>query len=243
MATPEIEAEIHKMTLSNAVLAEIEEARVDGKLEFYHRRTRCYICCETESADLVNKLLAIGKSNREIIEALASINAHREEAGDKRLITAYGVAYHRRWHFNIDNPVQEAYRRIVERRAAEANLDVINGVDNIVTEYAVMETIMTKGYASVVSEETPVSVRETMDAASRLHEMSAKDASTRKMADLIYMFDRIVRAAQEFIPDELQEAFLARVEGKSVIAALEENRTPSVREFVPARHDEGDEFS
>jgi hypothetical protein len=200
-----------------------------------------------ESKNLVNKLAAQGFTNREIVEACSEINSRRKAGGDHiNLITANSVRKHVLYHFGIHKPAQAAYRRILERRAAEANLDYVNGVENIVTEYALIETVMAKGYATVTADDTVVSVDQAVNAAKILHDMQAKDASNRKMADMIYALDRMIRAAQEFVPEELQEAFMARVEGRSIVAAIEgtvvESEAP-VREFIPARHDEGDEFS
>ena len=245
MTLSRAEIEERALTLSAAALAEIEAARNAGEIGAPKIVSRCYVCCEEESMSLVNKLIAKGLSNREVTEACMSINARRAAGGDKRIIESYSVRQHRRWHFNVQKPAQAALRRILERRAEEANLDHINGIDNIVTEYALLESVMAKGFGTVTDENTTITVQQAMEAASRLHDMTARDASGRKMADMVYTVDRLIRAAQEFVPEELQEAFMARVEGKPIPREVIEAEpvSPAVREIIPARHDEGDEFS
>ena len=55
------------------------------------------------------------------------------------------------------------------------------------------------------------------------------------MADLLYQMDKIIAAAQEFVPPEYHEAFLARVEGRRAtprpIKAITERRHEAIREF------------
>jgi len=245
MTLSQDDIEERRLTLNAAAMAEIEAARANGELEVQGvSKARCYVCCEAESLNLVNALIAKGLTNREIVETCEGINERRREAGDTRIIGPRSVRTHTSYHFNVQKPAQAAYRKIIERRAEEANLDYINGVGHAVTPYAVVETAMMKGFEHIVAEDTTVTVREALDAAARLYDMSAREAGQRKMANLIYDLDRIVRAAQDFVPEDLQEAFMARVEGRPMTNVIEAAVEPApVREFIPARHDDGDEFS
>ena len=235
------------LTLDAAVLAEIEAARAAGKLT-RQVQPRCHVCCESESRKLVNALLAAGLTNREIVECCEDLNARRQSKGDKRVISAASVLTHRRMHFNVDEPAMATYREIMERRAEEANQDHINGIGHAITPYAVLETVMVKGYAHVTNSETVISTKEAMESAAKLHDMTRTDAGTRRMADLLYQMDRIVRAAQEFIPPEKHEAFLAEVEGRPALRPAEQvhrvvESEPVVRTFVPpTKVDEEDSF-
>ena len=235
------------LTLDAAVLAEIEAARAAGKLDA--PVANCHVCCESESKKLVNALLAAGLTNREITECCEDLNNRRRNKGDKRVINAHNVLKHRRAHFNIDAPAMATYREIMERRAEEANQDYINGIGHAITPYAVLETVMVKGYAHVTNQETAISTKEAIESATKLHEMTRTDAGTRRMADLLYQMDRIVRAAQEFIPPEKHEAFLAEVEGRPALRPAERahqvvvDQEPVVRTFVPpTKVDEEDSF-
>lgn len=234
------EIESRRLTLSQSVLEEIETARRNGELPEPYTQKKCHVCCEVESKNLVNTLIGKGCTNREITECCDGINARRRDKGDKRTISAYSVRCHRRFHFDVQRPVLSAYRKIVERRAEEINLDHLNGIGHVVTALAVLETVMYKGYENLIEEETQVGVRDTIDAAARLHDITYKDADQRKMADLLFTMDRIVRAAQEFVPAERQADFLARVEGHSrLIEPAAE--VVAVREFHPLTPPEEDD--
>lgn len=242
---------VERVTLDDAVLREIESARLAGELDSTYVEPRCHVCCETESRDFVNTLLANGATNRQIAEFCEVINNRRREAGDDREINARNVWHHRREHFNIEEPAMAIYREVMERRAEEAGKDHINGIGHAITPLAVMETVLVKGYARTMKEETEVSVKEMVDTAKALHEITARDAGTKKMADLVYKMDRIIQAAQEFVPPEQHEAFLARVEGRDTPIApmqvlterVHETARQAVRDFTPAETiDEGDEF-
>lgn len=226
------------LTLDESVREEIERLRATGELgEGYKTVSTCYVCCELESQDLVNKLISAGLTNREIADSCAGINTRRVDEDDPRVINAEIVWRHKRNHFNVDAPAQAVYRAILERRAEENKRDHVNGVGHAVTPYAVIETVMTKGYGTITNPAVSISPKEAIDAAVKLHELTSRDASTRQMADLLTTMDRIITAAQKFIPVDKQEAFLAEVEGRSspmqvLSERVVEKAEKAVKEFV-----------
>ena len=245
-----------QLTLDESVRAEIEALRANGELgDGTRTEPRCHICCEVESKELVNKLIAAGLTNREIAESCDAINMRRKDAEDERLIGARNVWWHRRAHFNVDKPAMAVMREILERRAEEANRDHINGVGHAVTPYAVIESTMVRGYQERIANEAadPPSVKETLDAAKVLYELTSKDAGTKKMADLLFKMDRIINAARQFVPADRQDDFLAMVEGRpvggrptpidQVAESVHQTAEKAIREFTPpTRVDEEDEI-
>lgn len=238
-------------TLEQAVIDEIEEERRNGNLgDGYRTVPQCHVCCEIESKDLVNKLIAANLTNREIAETCSAINQRRAANDDERVITPRSVLVHRKNHFNVDDPAKAVLRAIVERRALAENYDVVNGTGHIVTPYAVMEVGMVKGMADMMQDDTHLTPKETLEFAKALHEFTNRDAGQRKMADLLYAMDRIIMAAQRFIPVEQHRAFLAAVEGtddevqpmQQITKMVAEKAEGVIREFTPSKSDEGDEF-
>lgn len=230
-------------TLKQTVRAEIRALRASGELGEGQLRPRCYVCCEAESRDFVNKLLAAGLTNREIAEACEYINARREKDGDDRLIKTRNVWVHRTQHFNVDKPVQAAHRAILERRAKEAGKDYEEGVGTAVTAYAVHEVAMAKGYAHLTDDETTVTVTEALKAARDFHEMTSKDSSNRKMSDVLYELDRIITVIQRVVPPQYHDAILAGIRGKElpgtavheIVEEVHEVGRKAVREFTPTQ--------
>lgn len=227
-------------TLDESVRAEIKTLRANGELDCLDGVSgigrRCHVCCEAESLELVNKMLAAGLTNREITDACRFINDRREAKGDKRLIAIHNVREHRNVHFNIQKPALAAYRAIAERRAAERAMDVEEGVGTMVTPYAVLETVMVKGFGTITDEDTEVTVREAVDAAAKLQIFTSQDQSQQKMADLLYQMDRLISAAQNFIPPDLHGEFLAAVQGTPMSRGTVVEALPmaEVREFTPS---------
>lgn len=237
------------LTLDQAALEEIERLYAAGELGGGYRTVpQCHICCDKESKDLVNRLIAAGLTNREIAETCGGINARRYAVNDTRIIDARKVYNHKRNHFNVDAPAMSVVRRIMERRAEEANQDHINGIGHAVTPYAVLETTMVKGYEHLALYATP-SVKETMDAAIKLHDMTRADAGQRKMADLLFQMDRIIAAIREVVPEKYHSAILARIEGReqppleAITDKVQQVATKAIKEFAPKTGvDERDEI-
>lgn len=231
------------LIVSDAVRDEIERMRADGELgDGYRMVASCYVCCEVESRDLVNKLIAAGLTNREITESCASINARRTLAEDNRIIKARNVWVHRTEHFNVDKPAQALLREIAERRAAEQNRDFVNGIAHIVTPYAVLESAMVKGFASITDEETQISVRDTILAAVKLDELTNRDAGAKNIATLMHKMDKILTAIRVVVPEQYHAAILAMVEGSAdqpmtAVQAITEGVTnvaaEAVKTFTP----------
>jgi hypothetical protein len=114
-------------------------------------------------------------------------------------------------------------------------------VGTALTPIAFYETVMVRAYQTLVDPETRVDVHTGLIAATRLHELTGSDPKQLRMIDLRLQMDRIVLAAQEFIPEEHHEAFLARVEGRPAPTRTIEAPAPGVREFSPpAPTDEDD---
>jgi len=234
--------EAGQLTLSQAAFAEIEKSIAEGPRP-PRNAEKCPVCCEVESRDLVNKLLAVGMTNREIVDTCSAINERRFAKGDDRAINAKAVWWHRRDHFNVQNPAKAIYREIVERRAEEANRDHINGIGHALSVLAALETTMVKGYSRMVEDNTVVTVKEMILAATQLHMMTS-DTKQARMSDLLYRLDRIISAAQQFIPPEHHAAFAAVVEGRGLPGAptqvLPPQKNQPFREFSAADDDDDD---
>lgn len=226
-----------QLTLTDAAIEEIERLYAAGELgDAYKTVPQCFICCEQESRDHVNRLIASGLTNREIAESCGYINGRRREADDKRIINAKSVWTHKRNHFN-----QAFVREILERNAAKATLDHINGVGHAITPYAVMETTMVKGFQqNLAPEETSVSIAEMMAASRQFHEWTTRDAGQRKMADLMYRMDRILTAIWNVVPEQYHSEILRVVEGgekqpdmEKAIDVVHEVANKAIKEFTP----------
>ena len=94
----------------------------------------------------------------------------------------------------MQNVAKATYRRILERRAQENGVDFVNGVATAITPMAFYETVMVKGYETLVDSGTKVDVNTGMIAAARLQALIDSRAGKTSMADVLFKMDRIINA-------------------------------------------------
>ena len=73
-------------------------------------------------------------------------------------MTIDSVRNHCARHFPVQQVARATYRDIVERRAQENRVDFVEGVATAITPMALYETIMVRGYQTLVDPDTKVDV-------------------------------------------------------------------------------------
>jgi hypothetical protein len=69
-------------------------------------------------------------------------------------VTIDSIRNHTNRHFPVQNVARATYREVLERRAKQNSVDFIDGVATAITPLAVLETVMVKGYQTLVDELT-----------------------------------------------------------------------------------------
>ena len=62
----------------------------------------------------------------------------------------------------MQNVAEATYRQILERRAKENGIDFVNAVATAITPMAFYETVMAKGYETLVDSDTRIDVNTGM---------------------------------------------------------------------------------
>jgi hypothetical protein len=145
----------------------------------------------------VNDLLTTGASYAMVLRALGDDNAKLEK-GDQ--VTIDSIRNHTARHFPVQQVARATYREILERRAKENSVDFIEGVATAITPLAVLETIMVKGYQTLIDEHTSVSYRDAMDAALKLNEIARKDEGAMDRARILADMGRIIEVVRPSSP-------------------------------------------
>ena len=159
----------------------------------------------------VNDLLATGASYAMVLRALGDDNAKL----DKRdRVTIDSIRNHTARHFPVQQVAHATYREVLERRA-ENNVDFIEGVATAITPLALLETVMVKGYQTLVDEHTSVSYRDAMDAALKLNEITRKDEGAIDRARTLADMGRIIEVVRTFIPSERWPEVQAALRGET----------------------------
>ena len=126
---------------------------------------RCRVCRNDTLRIKVNDLLASGASYAMVLRALEQDNA---KLNPRDRVTIDSIRCHTKRHFPVQNVAKATYRHILEQRAKENGVDFVNGVATAITPWAFFETVMVKGYKTLVDSGTTVDVNTGILAAGRL---------------------------------------------------------------------------
>jgi hypothetical protein len=195
----------------------------------FHPEPRCRICRNDSVRTKVNDLLATGTSYAMILRALGDDNTTLQQ---RDRVTIDSIRNHTNRHFPVQQAARATYRDILERRAKENGLDFIEGVATAITPLAVLETIMVKGYQTLVDELTTVSYRDAMDAALKLNEIARKEEGAIDRARMLADMGRIIEVVRTFIPAERWPDVQAALRGETPVSQQTSQAVDGVR-MVP----------
>ena len=166
----------------------------------FHLEPRCRVCRNDQVRQKVNDMLTIGASYAMIWRALEEDNAKL----DKRdRVTIDSIRNHCTRHFPVQSVARATYRDILERRATENSVDFIKGVATAITPMAFYETVMVRGYETLVDSDTKVDVNTGMIAACRLQALIDSRAGQPDWAHIMAQVNHIIEAVKSTVPREL----------------------------------------
>src|SRR5271166_6433631 len=187
-----------------------------GSVNGFHLEPRCRVCRNDAVRRKVNDLLTAGATYGMALRALEDEN-HELDKRDR--VTIDSIRNHTARHFPVQNAAKATYRRILERRAQENSVDFVTAVATAITPMAFFETVMAKGYETLVDPDTKVDVNTGMIAAGRLQALMQSQASSTKMADMWAQMSRIIEVVHHFVPEERHEELLRQLEWQGPVAA------------------------
>jgi hypothetical protein len=204
------------MSLSEASYGVVDESAESTELALgtngFNLEPRCRICRNDPVRTKVNDLLANGASYAMVLRALGDDNATLEQ---RDRVTIDSIRNHTARHFPVQRVARATYREILERRAQENSVDFIEGVSTAITPLALLETIMVKGYQTLVDEHISVSYRDAMEAALKLNEIARKDEGAIDRARMLADMGRIIEVVRTFIPSERWPDVQAALRGET----------------------------
>ena len=206
------------MTVTEAITESVSETvksiELPAVLHQFPLEPRCRVCRNDQLRTKVNDMLATGISYAMILRALQKDN---DQLDTPDRVTIDSIRNHTRRHFPVQNVAKATYRRILERRAQENGIDFVKGVATAITPMAFFETVMVKGYETLVDSGTKVDVNTGMIAAARLQALIDSRASGTSMVDMWVKMDRIIDAIHSSVPKKLWPEILRKI-GEPVAA-------------------------
>jgi hypothetical protein len=204
----------------------VESVEQTPTVNGFHLEPRCRICRNDQVRTKVNDLLATGASYAMVVRALGDDNAKLDR---RDRVTIDSIRKHTARHFPVQQVARATYREILERRAKENSVDFIEGVATALTPLAVLETVMVKGYQTLVDELTTVSYRDGMEAALKLNEIARKDEGAIDRARLLADMGRIIEVVRTFIPAERWPDVQAALRGETPVSQQTSHAGEGVR--------------
>jgi hypothetical protein len=197
-------------TITDSVGETVESSELAALLRQLPLEPRCRVCRNDALRGKVNDLLAVGASYAMILRTIEDDNTKLDK---RNKVSIDSIRNHTARHFPVQNVAKATYRAILERRAEENGVDFVNGVATAITPMAFYETVMAKGYETLVDPDTKVDVNTGMIAAGRLQALIESRASGTSMVDMRLKMDRIIRAIHSSVPEELWPEILRKLDG------------------------------
>jgi hypothetical protein len=194
----------------------VESIELPAVLHQFPLEPRCRVCRNDDLRRKVNDMLASGVSYAMILRALQKDN---DQLDNRDRVTIDSIRNHTTRHFPVQNVARATYREILERRAQENGVDFVKGVATAITPMAFFETVMAKGYETLVDPDTKVDVNTGMIAAGRLQALIESRAGRTRMVDMWAQMSRIIEVVQSMVPQELHKELLQRIEWQGPVAA------------------------
>lgn len=229
--------------LNEAIEAQLEELRERGQLEV-RPEPRCRVCRDESVRALVNKLLAHGLTLRDINDAIAPFNKdkpHRER------ININNLREHRKRHFDVQSQANTVYRNILEKRAQELGVDYEQGIGTAVTHLAYLDTMIAKGYETMINPDTIISPAAGLDAVMKRNELTRKDAGAVEQARMMAEMDRVISVVKEVCTPEQLAIMGAMINGNKaepvpVVSQRQVREEPEEDPYDPDEdHDDWDD--
>ncbi|WP_071287727.1 hypothetical protein [Mycolicibacterium llatzerense] len=155
-------------------------------------------------------------------------------------ISVKGVERHAARHFAFQNAAGATYRQILERRAAENNIDFVNAVGTAITPIAYLETLYVRAFEHLTSEDAPpVDLKVGLQAAVHLQQILANSSDQLEVAGIMAQLNRLVAVVKSVVPQEFHSAILAALDGaeSAMTTPSPAIQTTQIDEFDP-----GDDF-
>lgn len=191
--------------MSQPSVEELLTEEIDGQKYTYRYVPQCRVCTSPDVLrDLVDALLVAPKTYKETLRLIAPL---QQKFGlteqDKTLITYDSVRTHQKNHMPMD---KLAIRELVERKALEKGLDIINGSQNLLDNQMILELVIQKGWDGLVEGSLAPDLRGLMDAIKLQRDFEKETDSEVSHQEVLAKLNLLIMAVKEVVsPEEMQK--------------------------------------
>lgn len=224
--------------IDKAVEEEILALSEDQRVDLFRPAAQCRICQTEGATSVTNKMLSYGATHQDILDVLQPLNLRRPK---NEPITLNVIGHHARNHFPLEEAANAVYRKLIEKRAAEAEKDFINGVGGAVTALGFLDVVVQKGYENLVEEDVIVGVDTAIRAAKELATIEAqRDSNDNDIADVMVKMDQVIKAVRDVVPEEMWDQIAARIQGQAPEDRDQHVIEAEVEDYEEPGYDPGD---
>lgn len=182
---------------------------IDGEIFLYKSSPLCKVCnTSDELKNIIDSLLLFPKSYKEVLHAIQPL---QDKLGieDNERINYENIRNHQKNHLPFE---KKLVRDIVERRAREKNLSILDTGERLLTSKAFYEVILAKGFEDLAQGFNRPTLTQTMHAMEMLSKLEQEDNEQYRPEDLINQLDVILLAIRDVLPSDLKEKLFLKIE-------------------------------
>jgi len=188
---------------------ELLSEEIDGELFLYKSSPNCKICTTSDDLkNIIDSLLLFPKSYKEVLQAIQPLQDKLGIEGNDR-INYENIRNHQKNHLPFE---KKLVRDIVERRAREKNLSILETGERLLTAKAFYEVILAKGFEDLAQGYNRPTLTQTMHAMEMLSKLEEEQSDQYRPEDLINQLDIILLAIRDVVPPAIKEELYRKIE-------------------------------
>ena len=192
-------------------LQDLTSVKIDGqRFEYVHVPT-CKVCKSPEALrKIVDSQLVMMRPYREILILVAPLyEKFGVEPSD--MISYSSITNHKARHLPVD---AIAARSIMEKRAAEENKLIMDGVETLVTARGVYELVASLGVKDIIEGKIEPDLKSTLYAIEKLNELENETNNSYKPEYLLGQLSIIIDSMREVLSPDMLDLVSKRIEMK-----------------------------
>ena len=192
-------------------LKDLTTVKIDGHRYEYVHVPKCKICKSPDAIrNIIDSHIVMMRPYRDILNIVAPLY---EKFGvePKDMISYSSLTNHKARHLPMDSI---AARSMMERRAAEENKLIMDGVETLLTAKGVYELIASMGVKDIIEGKIEPDMKTTLYAIEKLNEIENETTSTYKPEYLLGQLSVIIDAMREVLPPDMLDLVSKRIELK-----------------------------
>jgi len=199
------------LSKSTPSLRDLTSVKIDGQRFEYVHVPQCRVCKSPDALRrIVDSHLVMMRPYRDILNIVAPLY---EKFGvePKDMISYSSLTNHKTRHLPTD---AIAARSMMERRAAEENKLIMDGVDSLLTAKGVYELIASMGVKDIVDGKLEPDLKTTLYAIEKLNEIEKETSNSYKPEYLLGQLSIILDSMREVLPPDMLDLVSKRIELK-----------------------------